>query len=111
MRAILKNIMRRNPAIFNPLWAFLYPLMIRRDGKYFGWEYLNRQQAFQTIFEENRWDSSESRRSGCRAPHFGVLKDIMTTDQKIIGAKVGAAENRGSSCPSAIDRPPRKHRC
>jgi hypothetical protein len=23
----------------------------------------------------------------------------------------GSAENRGSSCPSAIDRPPRKHRC
>jgi thiol-disulfide isomerase/thioredoxin len=49
MRVVLKNLMRRNPAIFNPLWAFLYP------------EYLNGQQAFQTIFEENRWGSSESR--------------------------------------------------
>jgi len=36
MRVVLKNLMRRNPTIFNPLWAFLYPLMYRRDGKYFG---------------------------------------------------------------------------
>jgi hypothetical protein len=53
--------MRRNPTIFNPLWAFLYPLIYRRDGKYFGSEYLNGQEAFQMIFEENRWGSSESR--------------------------------------------------
>ena len=61
MRVLLKSLMRRNPAIFNPLWAFLYPLIYRRDGKYFGSEYLNGQQAFQTIFEENRWGSTESR--------------------------------------------------
>jgi hypothetical protein len=52
MRVVLKNLMRRNPAIFNPLWAFLYPLIYRRDGKYFGSDYLDGQQAFQTIFEE-----------------------------------------------------------
>jgi hypothetical protein len=61
MRVVLKNLMRRNPAIFNPLWSFLYPLIYRRDGKYFGSEYLNGQQAFHTIFEENRWGSPESR--------------------------------------------------
>jgi hypothetical protein len=61
MRVVLKNLMRRNPRIFNPLWAFLYPLIYRRNGKYFGSEYLNGQQAFQMIFEENRWESSESR--------------------------------------------------
>jgi len=61
MRVVLKNLMRRNPRIFNPLWAFLYPLIYRQDGKYFGSEYLNGQQAFQMIFEENRWGSSESR--------------------------------------------------
>jgi hypothetical protein len=61
MRVVLKNLMRRNPRIFNPLWAFLYPLIYRRDGKYFGSEYLNGGQAFQMIFEENRWGSSESR--------------------------------------------------
>jgi hypothetical protein len=61
MRVFLKNLMSSNPAIFNPLWSFLYPWIYRRDGKYFGSEYLNGQQAFQTIFEENRWGSSESR--------------------------------------------------
>jgi hypothetical protein len=61
MRVVLKNLMRRNPRIFNPLWAFLYPLIYRRNGKYFGPEYLNGQQAFQMIFKENRWGSSESR--------------------------------------------------
>jgi hypothetical protein len=49
MRVVLKNLMRRNPAIFDPLWAFLYPLIYRREGKYFGSEYLDGQQAFQTI--------------------------------------------------------------
>jgi hypothetical protein len=61
MRVVLKNLMRRNPAIFNPLWSFRYPLIYRRDGKYFGSEYLNGQQACLTIFEENGWGSSESR--------------------------------------------------
>jgi len=68
MRVVLKNLMRRNPRIFNPLWAFLYPLIYRRNGKYFGSEYLNGQQAFQMIFEENRWGSSESR-SGRGSTH------------------------------------------
>jgi hypothetical protein len=61
MRVVLKSLMCRNPAIFNPLWELLYPLIYRHHGKYFGWEYPNGQQAFQTIFEENRWGSSESR--------------------------------------------------
>jgi len=61
MRVVLKNLMLRNPRIFNPLWAFLYPLIYRHNGKYFGSEYLNGQQAFQMIFDENRWGSSESR--------------------------------------------------
>ena len=52
MRVLLKSLMRRNPAIFNPLCAFLYPLIYRWDGEYFGSEYLNGQQAFQTIFED-----------------------------------------------------------
>jgi hypothetical protein len=52
MRVVLKNLMRRNPTIFNPLWAFLYPLIYRRDGKYFGSDSLDGLQAFQTIFEE-----------------------------------------------------------
>jgi hypothetical protein len=52
MRVVLKNLMCRNPTIFNPPWAFLYPLIYRRDGKYFGSDYLDGQQAFQTIFEE-----------------------------------------------------------
>src|SRR5262249_28039564 len=61
MRVVLKNLMRRNHAIFNPLWAFLYPLIYRCDVKYFGSENLNGPRAFLTIFEENRWGSSESR--------------------------------------------------
>jgi hypothetical protein len=68
------------------------PLIYRRDGNILVRSISNGQQAFKTIFEENRWRSSESRRSGCGAPHFGVLEDIMTTDQKIIGAKVGLIE-------------------
>jgi hypothetical protein len=61
MRVVLKNLMRRNPTIFNPPWAFLYPLIYRCDVKYFGSEYLNGPQAFEMIFEENRWGSSQSR--------------------------------------------------
>ena len=61
MRVVLKNLMRRDHAIFNPLWVFLYPLIYRCDVKYFGSEYLNGPQAFLTIFEENRWGSSETR--------------------------------------------------
>jgi len=55
--------MRRNPAVFNPPWSIIYPFLYRED-KYVGSEYVDRQEAFRTIFEENRWGSSESR-SGC----------------------------------------------
>jgi hypothetical protein len=61
MRVFVKSLMRCKPALFSPLWACLYPLIYRRDGKYFGSEYPDSQQAFQTIFEENRWGSHESR--------------------------------------------------
>jgi hypothetical protein len=59
MRVFLKNLMGCNPAIFN-LCGHSF-ILGAADGKYFGSEYLNGQQAFQTIFEENRWGSSESR--------------------------------------------------
>jgi hypothetical protein len=89
MRAVLKNIMRRNPAIFNPLWAFLYPLMYRRKGKYFGLEYLNGQQAFQTIFEENRWESSESRSGrGSTVAYTKPLRPLLERCLKTLNVKV-----------------------
>jgi hypothetical protein len=61
MKQVAKRIMRGCPAVFNPLWAWTYPWIIRRDEKYIGHEYGDRAEAFRTIFEENRWASSESR--------------------------------------------------
>lgn len=53
--------MRRYPKLFIPLWSMIYPWFIRKDEKYIGAEYTDRLQAFQTIYDENRWRSSESR--------------------------------------------------
>jgi hypothetical protein len=61
IRNVIKLAMRRSPAIFNPIWAAIYPYVIRRDEKYFGSEYTDRETAFQQIFDENRWLSCESR--------------------------------------------------
>ena len=58
---MIKLAMRRNPTVFNPLWAVVFPYVIRSSGKYYGSEYTNRETAFRQIFEENRWLSSESR--------------------------------------------------
>jgi len=61
MKQVAKQIMRSCPAVFNPLWSLIYPWVIRRDEKYFGHEYDDRAEAFRTIYEENRWASTESR--------------------------------------------------
>lgn len=61
MKHWLKRLMRRYPRFFNPLWSLAYPWIIRRDEKYIGEEYTDRIAAFQTIYDENRWDLSETR--------------------------------------------------
>jgi hypothetical protein len=48
------------PAISNPLWEMVFPLF-RRDEIYHGTEYRSRKEAFQRIYNENRWQSPESR--------------------------------------------------
>src|SRR5215467_12691036 len=89
MRVVLKSLMRRNPGIFNPLWAFLYPFIYRRDGKYFDSEYLNGRQAFQTIFEENRWGSSESPSGrGSTVAYTNPLRPLLERCLKTLNVKV-----------------------
>jgi len=89
MRNVLKNLMRRNPAIFNPLWTFVYPLIYGRDGKYFGSEYLNGEEAFQTIFEENRWGSSESRSGrGSTVAYTEPLRPLLEHYLKALNVEV-----------------------
>lgn len=58
-REALKSVMRRNPAVFNPLWELAYPI-VRRDERYAGDEYTGREEAFDTIYRQNRWGSDES---------------------------------------------------
>ena len=60
-RDLIKFAMRSTPAIANPLWALVYPYVIRRNATYFGAEYKDRGSAFEQIYEENRWLSCESR--------------------------------------------------
>jgi hypothetical protein len=60
VRNLLKSAMRRNPTVFNPLWSLVFPLL-GRDGRYAGAEYADRKEAFELIYEQNRWGSSESR--------------------------------------------------
>ena len=64
LRDVIKLMMRRNPGFFNPLWSLAYPYVIRRDEKYHGSEYGDRDSAFHTIFTENRWGSAETRSGG-----------------------------------------------
>lgn len=58
-REALKSVMRRSPAVFNPLWELAYP-MVRRNERYAGDEYTGREEAFDTIYRQNRWGSDES---------------------------------------------------
>jgi hypothetical protein len=68
-REVLKSLMRRNPAVFNPLWALAYP-MVRRDERYAGHEYVDRGEAFDTIYRQNRWGSGESRSGKGSTLHY-----------------------------------------
>ena len=64
-RNLLKSLMRRNPAIFNPLWKLAFPIF-RPQEIYYGSEYVDRQQAFDTIYEQNRWGSGGLEESAIR---------------------------------------------
>jgi len=61
LRNFAKFAMASSPRIANPLWALVYPYVVRRDATYFGSEYTDRVSAFERIYEENRWLSTESR--------------------------------------------------
>src|SRR4029077_12707105 len=43
-------------------------------------------------YGESRAEAGRGAGRGCAAPHFGGLEDTMTTEQKIIRAKVGLLE-------------------
>ena len=77
-RNLLKSLMRRNPAIFNPLWKLAFPIF-RPQEIYYGSEYVDRQQAFDTIYEQNRWGSIESRSGrGSTLAYTGPLRSSLT---------------------------------
>ena len=64
VRGLIKNTvkagMRACPAIANPIWAVMFPL-VRREEFYPGAADENRSQIFEKIYEHNWWGSSESR--------------------------------------------------
>jgi SAM-dependent methyltransferase len=60
MKSAVISLMEAAPAVSNPVWKLLYP-RFRRDEFYYGDEYEARDTAFDTIYQENRWGSSESR--------------------------------------------------
>jgi hypothetical protein len=82
-------MMRRNPALFNRLWSLAYPYVIRRDEKYFGSEYGDRDAAFQTIFAENRWGSAETRSgSGSTFAYTAPLRKSLSSLLARLNVKV-----------------------
>ena len=48
------------PSIFNPAWAWLYPLL-RRPDWHFDSQFQDRRAAFQAIHDQNLWLSEETR--------------------------------------------------
>jgi hypothetical protein len=61
MKLLIKHLMNRYPMIFNPLWSLAYSLIVPRRERYLGTELADRLYAFQTIYKENHWGSSETR--------------------------------------------------
>jgi hypothetical protein len=89
LKDAIKLMMRRNPALFNPLWSLAYPYVIRRDEKYNGSEYRDRDQAFQTIFAENRWGEEESRSGrGSTFAYTAPLRKSLTSYLRRLNIKV-----------------------
>jgi hypothetical protein len=75
VKHFIKRLMGRYPTMFNPLWSVSYPWIMRRDEKYSGNEYTDRLEAFRTIYDENRWQSQESRSGhGSTVAYTGPLR-------------------------------------
>ena len=60
MRKQIKSMINKHSSIFNPIWPLVYPLVRRVDG-YIASSRSDNQSAFNAIYEENYWGSSESR--------------------------------------------------
>jgi hypothetical protein len=88
-RDLIKFAMRSSPAIANPLWALVYPYVIRRNATYFGAEYKDRGSAFEQIYEENRWLSCESRSGrGSTLDYTRPLRKALAKYLKTLNVKV-----------------------
>ena len=88
-RDLIKFAMRSSPAIANPLWALVYPYVIRRNATYFGAEYKDRGSAFEQIYEENRWLSCKSRSGrGSTLDYTRPLRKALAKYLKTLNVKV-----------------------
>lgn len=61
MKQVLKQVAAKHPHAANALWRAAYPAF-RREEMHVGGDYTeDRKQTFETIFDENRWQSEELR--------------------------------------------------
>lgn len=60
MKSTIIRLAQAAPALSNPIWRAIYP-NFRRNEYWSGEEYDDRASAFDTIYQENRWGSDESR--------------------------------------------------
>lgn len=95
MRTIVRNLMRRYPAVSRPIWRHLFPL-VARPQRWAGKEYTgSRAEAFETIYRENRWRNAESvSGSGSAIESTGMMQGVL--DRAI--ARTGARTLLDAPC-------------
>lgn len=88
MRFILERIMGRYPAVFNPIWASIYPFVRRHDG-YVHSDYVSGKDAFLDIYLKNGWRSDESRSGwGSEVNHTGPARRALAEILSSLKVKV-----------------------
>ncbi len=87
LRKYFSGVVRRNPAIFRPLWPYLFPF-VGKTAVYQGTEYSDRASAFKTIFDDNKWGSEESvSGSGSTMESTEALRKKLPALVRKLGAK------------------------
>ncbi|HUK57754.1 MAG TPA: class I SAM-dependent methyltransferase [Stellaceae bacterium] len=61
VKANVKAIMQQNPALFNPIWERVYPILRRGDGRYAANGGGSMEEVFTRIYDGNGWGSRETR--------------------------------------------------
>jgi hypothetical protein len=84
----VKKLMESHPAVFNPIWSMVYPIVRRSDGHVHS-SHSDNRVAFETIYQNNYWGNEESRSGwGSTLAYTAPLRGALEKLTRKLGTRV-----------------------